>query len=185
MPPQDIYLGNATPRSLDFISAFKLVSTAERRTRVHAFLLYFDTFFAADGAPVPEKTAVQLVKDGDVRLAEVWPVGAHRRRDSLHQARERERSQSRGENSEARPGGMARKPSLKMRKSSGGGEDKPPARRSVSIGEGLKAPETVTSFSTGPRSVPTHWKQTVFMLREPIIVEEGGWIGYISYINRE
>ncbi|KAI0036261.1 S-adenosyl-L-methionine-dependent methyltransferase [Vararia minispora EC-137] len=31
----------------------------------------------------------------------------------------------------------------------------------------------VTSFSTGPASVPTHWKQTLFLLREPIVVDEG------------
>ncbi|KZV96499.1 S-adenosyl-L-methionine-dependent methyltransferase [Exidia glandulosa HHB12029] len=30
-----------------------------------------------------------------------------------------------------------------------------------------------TSFSTGPQSVPTHWKQTVFLLREPINVQPG------------
>ncbi|EIN12179.1 S-adenosyl-L-methionine-dependent methyltransferase [Punctularia strigosozonata HHB-11173 SS5] len=173
---KDIYLGNATPRSLDFTSSFKLTSTAERRTKAHAFLLYFDTFFAADGAPVPESTAVQLVKDGDVRLAEVWPVGAAHRRESLHRAQSlhRDRSQSR----EARPGGMSRKPSLKAAKGAEeetetGARARLPPRRSASFGEALKAHETVTSFSTGPRSVPTHWKQTVFMLREPIVVEEG------------
>ncbi|KAJ6453197.1 protein arginine N-methyltransferase [Mycena vitilis] len=31
----------------------------------------------------------------------------------------------------------------------------------------------ITSFSTGPQSIPTHWKQTLFLLREPIVVEEG------------
>jgi type I protein arginine methyltransferase len=29
------------------------------------------------------------------------------------------------------------------------------------------------SFSTGPLSTPTHWKHTLFLLREPIKVEEG------------
>ncbi|KAF9046251.1 protein arginine N-methyltransferase [Panaeolus papilionaceus] len=33
--------------------------------------------------------------------------------------------------------------------------------------------ETVTSFSTGPESIPTHWKQTIFILREPVNVTEG------------
>lgn len=29
------------------------------------------------------------------------------------------------------------------------------------------------SFSTGPQSTPTHWKQTVFSLSEPISISEG------------
>lgn len=29
------------------------------------------------------------------------------------------------------------------------------------------------SFSTGPCVKPTHWKQTVFLLEEPIIVKQG------------
>lgn len=29
------------------------------------------------------------------------------------------------------------------------------------------------SFTTGPESEPTHWKQTLFLLREPIVVQEG------------
>ncbi|PNF31442.1 Protein arginine N-methyltransferase 3 [Cryptotermes secundus] len=29
------------------------------------------------------------------------------------------------------------------------------------------------SFSTGPHATPTHWKQTVFLLEEPIIVQQG------------
>lgn len=33
--------------------------------------------------------------------------------------------------------------------------------------------QMITSFSTGPQSTPTHWKQTIFMLREPITVSEG------------
>ena len=29
------------------------------------------------------------------------------------------------------------------------------------------------SFTTGPESEPTHWKQTLFLLKEPIVVQEG------------
>lgn len=29
------------------------------------------------------------------------------------------------------------------------------------------------SFSTGPQATPTHWKQTVFSLSEPISISEG------------
>ena len=40
---------------------------------------------------------------------------------------------------------------------------------------GVKTPgeERITSFSTGPESVPTHWKQTIFLLHEPIRAHEG------------
>ena len=38
-----------------------------------------------------------------------------------------------------------------------------------------EAREKVRSFSTGPRSTPTHWKQTLFLLREPIVVDEGAF----------
>lgn len=29
------------------------------------------------------------------------------------------------------------------------------------------------SFSTGPHAKPTHWKQTVFLIEEPIVVQQG------------
>ncbi|KAF9450547.1 protein arginine N-methyltransferase [Macrolepiota fuliginosa MF-IS2] len=46
---------------------------------------------------------------------------------------------------------------------------KPATKRRQSIGREL---EEVTSFSTGPQSTPTHWKQTLFMLPEPITVTQ-------------
>ncbi|KIO25717.1 hypothetical protein M407DRAFT_75351 [Tulasnella calospora MUT 4182] len=52
-----------------------------------------------------------------------------------------------------------RRPSLRARSAS---------RRESTTG----LPKSV-SFSTGPRSMPTHWKQTVFLLREPIRVRKG------------
>lgn len=53
----------------------------------------------------------------------------------------------------------------------------------MSSGQGLKdregegARRKITSFSTGPESVPTHWKQTLFLLKEPITVHEGACLG--------
>jgi protein arginine N-methyltransferase 3 len=100
-----------------------LESTAERRTNCNALILYFDTFFTVTGGPVPTDTDVKVVGEGDVILAEVWPVG---------------------------------------------GKPAPKRRQSRTSDKGA-----VTSFSTGPRSMPTHWKQTLFLLREPISVAEG------------
>jgi len=124
---KDLHLGVITPRQLDFVSSFKLVSTAERRTKVNSFILYFDTFFAADGQPVPEGTEVKVIRESDPVLAEVWPVG---------------------------------------------GRPAPQRRVSSNVGKQSEAPK-ITSFSTGPQSIPTHWKQTLFLLREPIVVTEG------------
>lgn len=118
---QDIYLGDVTTKRLEFSSSFTLVSTAVRRTKIHALVLYFDTFFEATGSPITSDTAVHVTRDGS-ELAEVWPLG---RRHSV------------------------------------------PRRQSV------KSRQGITSFSTGPRSAPTHWKHTIFLLREPIVVTEG------------
>ncbi|TFK40493.1 protein arginine N-methyltransferase [Crucibulum laeve] len=49
-----------------------------------------------------------------------------------------------------------------------GGKPAPQRRQSQS-----REKEKVTSFSTGPQSMATHWKQTLFLLREPISVSEG------------
>ncbi|KAJ7258773.1 arginine N-methyltransferase 3 [Mycena haematopus] len=124
---KDLHLGVITPKQLDFVSSFKLVSTVERRTKVNSFILYFDTFFTADGQPVPEGTEVKVIREGDLVVAEVWPVG---------------------------------------------GRPAPQRRTSSSVGKLPEAPK-IMSFSTGPQSIPTHWKQTLFLLREPFIVNEG------------
>lgn len=60
----------------------------------------------------------------------------------------------------------------------GTGPRKPnPTRRMSSQGEHLLRKERekpkYVSFSTGPQSIPTHWKQTLFLLREPIVAQEG------------
>ncbi|KAJ6455461.1 protein arginine N-methyltransferase [Mycena sanguinolenta] len=127
---KDLHLGVITPRQLDFVSSFKLVSTVERRTKVNSFILYFDTFFTANGRPVPEGTEVKVIREGDPVVAEVWPVG---------------------------------------------GRPAPQRRTSSSFGKQLEAPK-ITSFSTGPQSIPTHWKQTLFLLREPFIINEGSTV---------
>ncbi|KAG6890580.1 hypothetical protein C0992_000398 [Termitomyces sp. T32_za158] len=120
---KDLVLSEITPRQLDFTSSFTLVSTAERRTKVNSFILYFDTFFSASGLPVSPETDVKVIKEGEVILADIWPAGGKR-------APQRRQSQS--------------------------------VDRSAPI-----------SFSTGPQSMATHWKQTLFLLREPISILEG------------
>lgn len=41
--------------------------------------------------------------------------------------------------------------------------------------------ENPVKFSTGPLSPPTHWKQTVFSLSEPISITEGNSLNISSY----
>ncbi|KAK7025560.1 hypothetical protein VNI00_015913 [Paramarasmius palmivorus] len=145
---KDLYIPELSPRQLDFTSSFKLISTVQRRTKVTAFILYFDTFFTQSGKPVPPGTEVKNVGEDEAMVAEVWPVGgkpAPQRRASHH---------SLTRDSERRP---------QRRKT----EDEQTAKGKE------KETDVVTSFSTGPRSIPTHWKQTLFILREPFIADEG------------
>lgn len=120
---KDLLLGDITSRQLDFQTKFALKATVERRTKINSFVLYFDTFFTVTGHPISPSTQVKTIQEGEVVLAEVWPVG---------------------------------------------GKSAPQRRQSLG-----REKERVTSFSTGPLSAPTHWKQTLFMLREPITVSEG------------
>jgi protein arginine N-methyltransferase 3 len=72
---KDLHLNSTTPRNLDFSSLFTLTSTTPKRTKIHAFVLYFDTFFTTTGDAVPPSVPVKVTKEGDVTLAEVWLVG--------------------------------------------------------------------------------------------------------------
>ncbi|KAE9402260.1 S-adenosyl-L-methionine-dependent methyltransferase [Gymnopus androsaceus JB14] len=134
---KDLHLSSITSRQLDFTSAFKLTSSVDRRTKVTSFVLYFDTFFTASGTPISEDTEVEVVRENEPVVAEVWPLGgrpAPQRRAS-HQHSKKEKLV----------------------------ED-----------DSTKADvDVVTSFSTGPKSMATHWKQALFLLKEPFIVDEG------------
>ncbi|KAG2009785.1 arginine N-methyltransferase 3 [Coprinopsis cinerea AmutBmut pab1-1] len=120
---KDLLIREITTRQLDFTTPFTLVSNSVMRTKITAFILYFDTYFTTSGNPVPPETQPKYVKEDEPVLAELWPVG---------------------------------------------GKPAPQRRQSISSRK-----EKITSFSTGPQSTPTHWKQTLFMLREPFWVSEG------------
>ncbi|RXW22484.1 hypothetical protein EST38_g3361 [Candolleomyces aberdarensis] len=132
---KDLILKDITIRQLDFSTPFTLVSTAEQRSKISAFVLYFDTYFTVSGNPVPPETQVRNIKEGEVVVAEVWPVGNK-------SAPQRRQSQS-----------------------------------------GRK--EKITSFSTGPQSSPTHWKQTIFMLKEPFCVSEGTTVTGVFHCRKK
>ncbi|KAJ8519349.1 hypothetical protein ONZ45_g3701 [Pleurotus djamor] len=60
-----------------------------------------------------------------------------------------------------------------------GGRPAPQRRRS--LGKGL---DDVVSFSTGPQSTPTHWEQTIFLLKEPVTIEEGSIVSGTFYLKK-
>ncbi|KAH0832399.1 S-adenosyl-L-methionine-dependent methyltransferase [Lanmaoa asiatica] len=136
---KDLHLQSIMSRQLEFTSPFSLTSTSPMRTKIHALVLYFDTFFTTTSEPVSSSVPVRLIKDGDVTLAEVWPIAG-----------------------------------------------KPPPKRRASVGPGLKEREEkrVISFSTGPMSQPTHWKQTLFLLKDPISAEEGTVVSGTFYCKK-
>ena len=157
---QDLHLASITPKQLDFSAPFTLTSTTLQRTKAHALALYFDTFFTLSGKPVPEGTEAKVVGSDDMQLAEIWSPGGRtalqRRRSrsvsvgkmksAMHDASEKEREQR----------DLTNSPDTYHR------EGRP------------KEADVAASFSTGPRSMATHWKQTVFLLKEPVHIVEGG-----------
>lgn len=151
---KDINCGTVTPRQLSFSAPFELRGTSPQRRVAHAFILYFDTFFSATGEQVAQDVSAQAVKDGEVILAEVWRVGGGR---SLSRTTSPERTRSPDAHSPTSP---LRKDKLR--------------RASTYKSKEKDAPkDTTKSFTTGPESVPTHWRQTLFLLREPIVMHEG------------
>lgn len=149
---QDINISTTTSRQLSFSAPFELRGTTPRRQVAHAFILYFDTFFSASGEQVSPNTEAHVVKDGEVVLAEVWRVGSRRGDRTTSPSRERRSPMS--------PTRAA------LRRAS-----------SVRAKEKDAARDTIKSFTTGPQSIPTHWKQTLFLLREPIVIHEGMFLG--------
>lgn len=142
---KDINIATITPRQLSFSSPFTIRGTPARRTVAHAFILYFDCFFRADGSQVLTSANAAAVRDGEPVLAEVWRPGSSTSRPASP-TRTRSPSTPRSPVRETR---LRRASSVKMKAEEG------------------------TSFTTGPESLPTHWKQTLFLLKEPIVVSEG------------
>ncbi|THU97998.1 S-adenosyl-L-methionine-dependent methyltransferase [Dendrothele bispora CBS 962.96] len=161
---------------IKFVTPFTLTSVTSRKTTVTAFVLYFDTFFTTDGSLVPPDVPVEIVREGESIVAEVWPLGGgkvnktpglmKRRKSSgsgsamRSQSREREKEkEQRDEAITNETGTLTTEPSSM-----------------TAMNEGTQKVAKVTSFSTGPQSIPTHWKQTLFLLREPFVVEEGSTV---------
>ena len=90
---------------------------------------------------------MEVVREDEAVVAEIWPLGGRpppQRRASQHNKKEKSVDKAKADKSVEE---VKEKDAVKL--------------------------ETVTSFSTGPKSIPTHWKQTLFLLKEPFVVDEG------------
>ncbi|KAH7910487.1 S-adenosyl-L-methionine-dependent methyltransferase [Hygrophoropsis aurantiaca] len=153
------------------------------RTKIHALVLYFDTFFNTSPHPIPEETAVRVVRSGE-GVREVWRVGGgrSRSRDGGKEKEEKDSGKGEGIKNKAKDGGdrstvtTAKSPACMptVRKFS---EHK---RRDTCS---LDDPQ-IMSFSTGPASQPTHWKQTLFLLREPIFIGDDTTVTGTFYMKK-
>ena len=166
---KDINCGTIHPHQLSFSAPFTLRGTTPRRMVARAFILYFDAFFSPTGEQVSPNVSAQAAKDGEVILAEVWRVGRNR---SLSRTASPERVRARSPDVDA----VSVSPTSPLQHRRGG------LRRASSyrVKEKEDPRNGIKSFTTGPESVPTHWKQTLFLLREPITVHEGTLIRSFS-----
>lgn len=113
---------------------------------IQAFASWFDTWFTTDGRPHPPSGQHGDMKGGE-ELDGLPPV----------EVRCPEPSEVHGLTDLRRDAIAARAP-----------EDK---------GKSSKSDEgSVISFTTGPQGLATHWKQTLFVLKEPIVAKPGAYI---------
>ncbi|KDQ16021.1 hypothetical protein BOTBODRAFT_107545 [Botryobasidium botryosum FD-172 SS1] len=129
--------------------------TIGRDGMFHAFVVYFDTWFTVDGADVPTNAPVTITRvDGDGVTADVIQ--------------------------------LKRRPSQAERKMSLGGDNAPEVQSQSAQTEPAKEEtrKKEVSFSTGPRSTPTHWKQTLFLLRKPVRAKRGTTVSGSFYMQK-
>ncbi|KAG8860892.1 hypothetical protein FRB96_003627 [Tulasnella sp. 330] len=214
MTIKDLPLQHITIRSLDFRSPFRLTTT--RSGELNAFIVYFDTFFTADGKDLPPNAQVSIY-NADFAPGQVIRIGERRasesgdeKRKSVDAALKRRKSSM---DILASTGGQTMDTIAEQKQFSASPKSveaplpppappAPPAPTAASVspavstsslgptsilskrptlsqggtprrastGAGLPKP---ISFSTGPKSMPTHWKQGLFLLRSPIRVRKG------------
>lgn len=128
---------------------------------VRAFVLWFDIFFNPRGEMVPPETPAKVHSD-EVDVGDVIKL---RRRKTV---------------SEKRRGGLRSNSLVAEKKANDAAAEGQPAEAiesgalSASVNE-EPIEEREESFSTGPFSKETHWKQVVFLLKEPIELYRGAW----------
>ena len=174
-----------TTRQLSFSTPFTLRSTTPKRTSAHAFILYFDTFFDQYGVQVEPSTKADIAKEDEMILAEVWRVGGARARTTSRSTERGDRERLVRSPSPSRASAVVTASPIEtspaLSPSSPKGPSMPKVRRASSFKsrggtrefERETPKETCKSFTTGPQSTPTHWKQAFFLLKEPILMQHG------------
>ncbi len=179
-PSKDIDISSVTSKQLNFSAPFTLKSSTQKRKAAHAFILYFDTFFSPSGAQVPPDAPATIAKENEMMLAEVWRVGGGGPSRTMSPSVERVRSPSRSGNTvtiaaPASPVAASPTSPTSPRVTTLGKMRRASSMKSKDGREREREPpkETIKSFTTGPQSTPTHWKQTFFLLREPVQMQHG------------
>jgi len=171
---KDLNLQVIRSKSLSFSSQFSLsaldfpTSSAAKRaagpyfstkldqSRVYAraFILWFDTFFSPRGEMAPLEQAVKTQSE-DVDVGDVIKL---RRRKTV---------------GEKRRGGLRSSSVAAEKRERADVEGQPLEVEGALIVSEEPIEEREESFSTGPFSKETHWKQVVFLLKEPIELDRG------------
>lgn len=179
--PQDLNLQVITSKSLSFSSPFSLsaldfptssaakkaagpyFSTKPNQNRVYAraFILWFDTFFSPRGEMAPPEQPVKIQSD-DVDVGDVIKL---RRRKTT---------------GEKRRGGLRSSSVAGEERKTADAESQPSEVETRLIVTEEPIEEREESFSTGPFSKETHWKQVVFLLKEPIELDRGAWLTFVA-----
>lgn len=143
----ELPLHTIAPRQPSFSAPFTL--RVERTCTIQAFVSWFDTWFTPDGKPVPERESDRDEDDDDDEDGEPQ-IEAGKTLEGLPPVTTRC-----PEESEVR--GLTLKKDAIVPKSSD-----PTSPSGLTV-----------SFTTSPAGPETHWKQTLFVLKEPIEVKQG------------
>ena len=144
----------------------------------------FDTFFHPTGQQYPPEfpCKVDTSGDGDWETGDVLKLRpSHKRRKTLESKEPPDVSKfdADSNNQHAQPGKTSPEPIIRP---SSFANTSSMQGQAMDAAVGELVPETRDeSFTTGPSGTPTHWKQTVFLLKTPIEVTRGRAISIVFY----
>lgn len=145
VPIYDLPLQTMRAAQPSFVSPFVLECTSKTPTTIHGFLSWFDTWFVPrEQHPPLSSSSIHQLQGGET-IDGLPPCTSH-----PIQASDVEGIQLSG-NGTLDPAAATQRPATSE--------------------EAAAGPEAV-SFTTGPHGKETHWRQTVFLLKEPIVVSD-------------
>ncbi|KAG8832287.1 hypothetical protein FRC17_001569 [Serendipita sp. 399] len=150
----------------------------DHRIFATALVLWFDTFFHPDGTQHPPEVACKVHSEGDWETSDVLKLKpSAKRRKTLDQASAPPVLPADGASPAPAPAPASALVSTSPLAESTVGDSARtqtyiPQSTSPTIGFN-RADRREESFTTGPHGTPTHWKQTVFLLKTPIELKTG------------